>query len=496
MSTFVLRPQFEVGSPEYLTAFRDRMDARENGHGGAFQAVFFGGKSTDSEKLGKYFAPFCKNKLLVSQAEPRDIDPQHFNILLQDPDVQFSSTISFCPSLSTMGVGLTYRQNLNRFRKNYDPEKRHWYFEISTPLTYVETSMGLSECMSFTGNTQARVIPGLDQKFYSNMTQAFNQPAWKYGKINGCQECSKVRLADISVMIGWETVKCHNLILEGFAGLLVPTGNKRCGTYVFEPIVGHDTHWGIFKGIHLRGTMWENEAGDIVIETAHDVNGMFMLEKDEIRSFDMKNKPWSRYMEVYTSEAQALQASELELTNPDAARYMSSPGINTFTQCVTVRPGLSSIINSAFLFSAKRFRGEVGYNLYWRQSECVKLCCWKEGAALKDAFGMGDTEPLRTITRENNVFTVNPPDQTVTGTANISTAVSQYSTSIIKKCDLDMESATHPSLVANTLYLSAGARFDEKEYPCFFDLGGSYEFDSENVTLNRWTIWAKGGISF
>jgi hypothetical protein len=494
-----MRPQFEVGSPEYLTGYRDRMDIRENGHGGTFQLTFFGGKSTRSDKLAKYFTPFCKNKLLAKEGTG-DIDPRHFNVVIEPITTStFESTISFCPHVSTMGVGLVYRQNLNRFRDEYDPEKKHWYMEISSPLTRIETTMGLSECKSSTVEMEAAEITGLDQTFYSSMTQAFNQPAWCYGKINGCCECSKTRLADISFMIGYETLKCKSCILDGYVGLLIPTGNKRCGQYVFEPIVGHAGHWGLIKGIHVKGTMWENEAGSVILEAAHDINGMYLFERNEIRSFDLKNKPWSRYMEIYTSQEQAQQASDLEKAgNLDAATFLSSPGINTFTQCVSVKPGLSATTNTSFILTSKRFRGEIGYNLYFRQTECVDLCCWKEGAALKAKEGGGNTMPLRTISRDNSIAEVNqntliPPACTV---ANITTSIDQYSTSIIKKCDLDLESATHPTYLANTLYASLGGHFDERERPLFFDIGGSYEFEHENVTLNRWTIWAKGGISF
>lgn len=503
-TTFVIRPQFEVCSPEYLSAFRDRMDARENGHGGAFQFALFGGRSTRSDKLAMYFTPYCKNSLVasaenvngaVSPAVSRvDIVPQHFNVLLENDPERFREVITFCPRVSTAGIGLNYRQNLSRFRENYDPEKKHWYLEISTPLTWQQTTMGLSGCQTFTGDKVAATIEGLDQKFYSGMVQAFNQPAWCYGKINGCCECSKTRLADISLMLGYETLKCSSATLDGFVGILIPTGNKRCGTYVFEPVVGHGGHWGLMKGMHVKGTFWESKNRDVSIEAAHDINGMYLFQREEMRSFDLKNKPWSRYMEIYQNEAQAQQAFDLSATNANAGQYLSSPGINAFTKCLEVRPGLSVVTNTALILNANKFRGEVGYNLYWRQAECANLCCWKEGAALKAGSGDGNTEPLRTISLDNEWFNDNSADQH--GVVSISNPITQYANSIIKACDLDMESASHPAYLANTLYITAGAHYDERNCPLFFDLGASYEFEQENITLNRWTLWAKGGVSF
>ena len=75
-------------------------------------------------------------------------------------------------------------------------------------------------------------------------------------------------------------------------------------------------------------------------------------------------------------------------------------------------------------------------------------------------------------------------------------AVDRYECNVIKACDIDLESATHPYYFSHTFYASLGARWDDREYPLFIDLGGSYEFGCENMILNRWTAWAKFGASF
>ena len=45
-----------------VSSFRnDRNQTRENGRGGAFQAVLFGSVTSDSEDLARYFFPMRKN---------------------------------------------------------------------------------------------------------------------------------------------------------------------------------------------------------------------------------------------------------------------------------------------------------------------------------------------------------------------------------------------------------------------------------------------------
>ncbi|MFC1841953.1 hypothetical protein ACFLYA_02695 [Candidatus Dependentiae bacterium] len=513
-STFVIRPQFQVGSPEYLTAYRDRMDAAgECGRGGALQVVLFGGRSTKPGKLASFFTPDCKTCLLAKSNNldcKTDLIIQHFNIdfecngILNDlrntKDVQecdpvFESTICFCPRVKTFGLGLTYRQNLNKLRDCYDPCERHIWLEISTPLTRVETTMGLTERVTSTETIglKPNVVEGLDQTFYTNMKDAFRQSAWKYGKINGCCGCSETRLGDISLMLGWETAKCDSCILEGYFGFLIPTGNKRCGTYVFEPMVGHDRHWGIIKGFHLRVDLWEDEDCCRKLEIAHDSHGLYLFKKEEMRSFDLKCKPWSRYMEVYKNKEQA-EMADSDILTPVARALLSTPGINVFTKCLCVRPKLSITLNTAAIYSSPRFRAELGYNFYAKQAECVELCNWNETAALKDAFGSGITNRFRTI---NVNASIDPEvDRPPCDPCAAGRGIDKYEENVIKKSDIDLESATHPGYFSNTLYGSIGTRRDCKERPIFVDIGASYEFGCENVVLNRWTAWAKFGASF
>ena len=497
----MVRPQFQVSSPEYLTAFRDRIDARKDGRGGALQLTLFGGRSTKSGKLASYFTPHCKTCLWTKSTNPdgkTDLIAQHFNVDLQEQDEEeqlFASRISLCPRIETIGLGIVYRHNLHKaFSDDYDPEERHAWIEISTPITRVETTMGLSECITTSATREARKVEDLNQKFYSSMKCAFNQNAWCYGKINGCCKCSKTRLADITLMLGYEVVKCDKCLIESYLGFLIPTGNARCAKYVFEPVVGHGKHWGFVKGSHIMGTLWEDEEEERLLQLATDIHGQYLFKNEEMRSFDLKCKPWSRYMEVYKNLEQAQEAADLQRTDEVAAALLSTPGINVFTKCLCVRPKLSLTANTSFIFSSKKFRGEAGYNFYAKQSECVQLCGWKEGPAIKAARGQGRTNGFRTINVNMDASELDPRpchDQFDT-----TQPVDRYECNVIKACDIDLESATHPYYFSNTFYASLGARWDDREYPLFIDFGGSYEFGCENMVLNRWTAWAKFGASF
>lgn len=514
---FSVRPQFQSASPEKTTMFRDRMDARDDGRGGAFQLAVFGGKSTRTEDLRHFFFPSCKDKLNVTEVTTStdltlfDLNALHFNVVSQHTanlitETQpyspfFESSITMCPRQSTFGIGMTYRQNLTALMDEKGERDYSWWFEISSPLVYIKNDLQLKETITTTIDDAGGVlgeVAGLeDQIFVSNMTEAFKQKAWKYGKIDTCGR-TKWGLADIEVKFGGEWVKEDSCRLEGYVGVLIPTSNKPCAEYMFEPIVGHNKHWGFIEGGTACFKIWEAQDEDKKVKFVYDMQGMYLFSRLEKRSFDLKCKAWSRYMRVYENKDQAQMAYNLfAAQNYVAAALLSSPGINTFTEDLNVSPRINCNSNMAVIYNngENGFRGEFGYNFYARQSECVELACaWKKEAALVGSNGAGETSRFGTIIDPKNpVYNANLDEN-----VNIDRDINHYDESIITESDLDLESAAHPASFSHTIYASMGKIWDndEKEYPAFLSGGCSYEFSQDNNALNRWMLWVKGGVSF
>lgn len=478
---FSARPQYQSASPERVSLFRgDRSDARDNGWGGAFELTFFGGRSTRRDNLACFFTPFGKETLSVKEAPDAttDLVAQNFNIVTNGGN--FESTISFAPRQSVFGLGMTYRQNLNNLM-DWNCDDNVWWFEISSPLTHIRNTMDLDEKVINNGNGVLEVT-GLaeGQVLVPNMVAAFKQSDWKFGKIDGSSK--KTALADIELKVGYEWLNDECCGVESFLGILIPTGNKVKSEYVFEAIVGHNKHWGIMSGLSAYFKIWNNECWDLFINL--DQSSKYVFQRSERRSFDLKYKPWSRYLEVYASFDQATAANNLIGTNANAARLLATPGIDIFTQDLKIKPRFSHTMNMALLAKNNCWQVELGYNMFTRDAECAKLKNpWKEVAAIKAATGRGATNRARTI---NNDFANEVQDFGQT----------EYNNSVIKASDLDLNSATHPGLIAHTFYGAAGYNFDDMCYPMFVGIGGSYEFNKDNNTMSRFLGWAKAGISF
>lgn len=490
-SYLAIRPPFQSVSPEMVSAFRnDRVHASEEGKGSAIQLVLFGGQSTKEDKITSYFMPNGKTSLLVKEEfgvlganDNPDLLAQNFNIFTNDEN--FESRICFEPRYSFVGLGFQWRQS---FWQN-EEKGRAAYFSISTPLTRTKTSVNLKEKII---NDGGGVDENASSNAVANMTEAFKQSDWKFGKI--CKgSMTKTRLADIEVKLGYEWLQHEPYHLESYIGILIPTGNKPNGEFVFEPIVGWGKHVGVMFGSAFGLQVWANKDKERNLRFEFASNSQYLFRRKQTRSFDVKNKPWSRYQEVYANEEQAQEAAALPEDDPHRAN-LSTPGINAFTQCVKVTPGFTFDMNSALVYTCKKFQGEVGYNFFARRAECVKLDCpWKEGPAFKDATGAGLTRPIRDIT--GNPLLEESTLNTADGVLPV--PVNRYQDSLIKEEDLDLQSASTPGLLAYTIYGALGYRWDERQRPPFASLGASYLFSSSNdAVVDRWTVWGKVGFSF
>lgn len=490
---FSVRPLYQSYRPELWSGFKnDRMIAAQDGFGGAFEAVVLGSQSTKNNQLAQYFLPNCKNFLTVAEdiipcdypILESDLQSQHFNI--DTIDGTFTSTISFQASQSVVGVGFHYKQG---FWFN-DDRTRWWYIDASTSFQQVKNYMQLNEAIVNNGGG-----PNLAENpnAVGSMTEAFVQPAWNFGRIGSCP-LYKNGLADIEFKLATEWIWSEYCHFAGYLGALIPTGNSPQAVNVFEPIVGHNKHWGVLIGMEGGFELWSNrnDTWHFSIEIAG--NGLYLFGSHETRSFDLKGKPWSRYQEVYLNQAQAEEAYNLSLSANPAdnaqAPYLNTPGINVFTQRVNVKPDFSYNASTVLLLANDcGFEIEVGYNLYARHAECVELVCdWPQGndaPALKAAIGSGTTLPVRNITGNTLLECITP------------VPFADYTDSVIQLSDLDLESAAHPSYLSYLVHGALGYRWDNIAHPVHINAGGSYEFaERDFAVLNRWVAWGKLGVAF
>jgi hypothetical protein len=497
-TTLAIHPLFVSQQPEMVSGFRsERSHAREEGRGGMFQAVFFGSRTTEGKDLARYFFFNGQDTLSAAEVGPvagaagfgtQNLLAQDFNVFTINGNFQSKITIS--PEQSVIGLGLHDRQS---FWHNYDRGSGFW-LSASTSIQHVKNMMNFQE---FVINDGGGVNEAASDDAVANMTQAFSQSDWNYGKICAGSSMKKTGLADIEFKLGYEWLQLKPAHMESYIGVVIPTGNRNEAEYVFEPIVGRGKYAGLMFGSCLGLAIWDHETGDASIRYELAYHTEILFKRDQKRSFDLKNRPWSRYLPVYTSQDQAMEAAGLAAP---LNQNFATPGINVFTQELKVTPGLTQDINTAFVFNYKRFQGEVGYNFLAKRAENVEFDCpWPTTIALKHFLGAGQTNPIRTISGspyyEQLVSSI--PVAPSASVPLIPVSVANYSMSIIQVSDIDLNSAATPAILSNTLYLTLGFDLEDREFPLFGNVGGSFTFSKNNDAVpRRWVLWAKMGLSF
>jgi hypothetical protein len=522
---FTVTPEFQAGLPERTTLWRqDRLNARKDGRYGTIQLVPFGGESTRTSDLAAYFSIDFKPVLNVNSdfTQECDIFAEQLNIYTQDlgtPPTTFQSQISFEPRRKVAGLGVSYRQGFAR-----RDDGRGFFFEMSFPIEKVKTSMHLGETVIDNGDgpIQSAVLQPIGTPTPAEVTQspvqsavglngqptapvgsvcaAFQQPAWAYGRIeNGGSHNSKSGVGDIDLLIGYDIINTDTCFLASHLGVLAPTGNRPNGILMFEPIVGYNKHTTLRMGNQFSIECWTHKTKERSLTFAFQSEFFFHLDNTQTRSFDVLYKPWSRYMQVYTSPEQALEAY---LTGN---KYLHTPGINVFTQDVKVNAGTSRTYQSAFIYNNEGFQGEFGYSFCTRPAECVDLqCAFPSGIAFKslntagainNAQFIGNSQFIGFTDGINNA-TFECLDVTPETLGTAYSPFDYYDDNTITSDDLDMNSAAHPAFETYVIYASMGNRWDDREYPLFIGGGGSYEFSKDNSAMTRWLLWAKAGFSF
>jgi hypothetical protein len=483
-SIFRDNPQFSNGRPEFLSLYRpDRALLKKDGIWGSFEVVGFGGKSGSSDELARWFFPFRKTSLVVGEVSSvndavggfirggsdafknntHDIIANNFFINTLNHD--FQSIISISPEQEYAGGGFNYHQVFT------DDEDKGYWFDVTVPVVQVKQRMNLCETII----NQGQPLNGSPR----SMVQAFVNPDFKFGKI--CPgELKQTAVSDIEIRIGRDGARGNHCHYTGFIGIVVPTGNKPTAQWMFEPIVGRAGHFGIEWGSYAGYEFYHSE--DFSIQANCDINNTWLFAADEVRSFDLVDKQWSRYIRVFT----------------DVTATTSTPGINVFTKCMEIRPKGTWQVNSSFLMKYGKFEAEAGFNLYVRQSEAGKLTQpWTSNAAIAGTLGGSPGVPARSMSLASmrmwdNGLVQDDADQSLLAT-NPANNTLLYRP--IRGCDLNLQSALHPACVAQTVYATVGYNNEVATHPAFASLGTSYQFSHNNAAMNRWTIWGKFGFS-
>jgi len=493
----------------------------------------------------------------------------------------FESKVRFQPRISNFIV------NFNLYL-GFDELAEGLFFKIDLPLVHTKWELNMCEetinpgILTFDpgymssiellfGNaaapTAAEIEAGRIERaaLPENFTAAMKGVIWgdmrdelRYGKIDCCK-LSKTRPADIHLTLGYNFLQDDEyhfgLMIRG----AIPAGNKPKAIYLFEPMVGNGGHFELGAGITGHTQLWESDDESDSFALYFDAYVAHLFKRRQMRSFDLKNKPNSRYMLI--SEL-ATPATFLYLGTDGAdgiasAQYAKNlyPLINKSTCCTDVSIPVQGEAVLKCAYTHENFTFDFGYNFWARSGE--KLCdgCTIEENkyALKgDAFVVGwgaadntneasQLVPLSatqskadihsgTNTPSGTPFEVghllNPgvdsataantraaADHTIVyrpGDADASRNTNTSGTPVfLKSSDFDTDQT--PSALSHKLFIHFSYAWkkqyredddddEENGWNPFIGVGGEVEFGGSSSNcynaVSQWGVWVKGGWPF
>lgn len=378
-----------------------------------------------------------------------------------------AGTITFDPEQEMWGARLDFFQDV------FKPFNA-MYFKASLPIVYVQNNMGMTvanghtmviETGNKTVSLQDFLAGRVDNSSLTDVSGNDNPNMLnplKKAKIDGRR--TKTGASDLDLTLGYKFHQAKNSHFFGHVDCLVPLGNHPRGDYLFEPVIGNGGHVGLGLGIDAGASLWHNKRSDVTFLAT--LNYQYLLERNESRTIPVKNAALTSVNINSFTHYLALGQ------NGQVARPLE-PAANILTRDVSVRPGSTFDGSLAFAFKSSGFTIDLGYNLYFKDKESVKLPTFEDGVwgISTSAF---DTSSI--VTQFNDGTTIG---------------------GLITKDALDMTAITSPWQTTHSIFGGFGYTTKMyKKYPASVGIGGAYEFAADNAAQERASVWLKAMFSF
>lgn len=216
----------------------------------------------------------------------------------------------------------------------------------------------------------------------------------QFSKLPRCSH-AHTGFAELRAECGWNWLltECGHIGINVQAA--APTGTKPDPTYLFHPIVGNGGHWELGGGISAHYLFYTNELHNCQFGFYLDANLTHLFGIRQLRTFDLCNKPNSRYMLLELVErpiennlSGSTQSNIINMDNPIVnpnSQFMRefTPLANLSTDFVKVSAGVQADIVALFNYTQCGFSFDVGYN-FWALS-CERIECPESGNMRCDA---------------------------------------------------------------------------------------------------------------
>src|ERR1700733_370154 len=204
----------------------------------------------------------------------------------------------------------------------------------------------------------------------------------QYAKIP-TRRLSKTRLSDIQFAFGWNFLQGDDhhfgLNIRGAA----PTGNRPTGEFLFEPLVGNGHHWELGLGVTSHYLLVVDPCKCRTVGFYFDANLTHLFTAHQKRTFDLIDKPMSRYMliermgipvsNLFISTTQGTAMGAVAPSTQFQDIYTPLANFSTFDVNVTIAAQID--VTAMIDISWGAWDINFGYNFWARTCEKIKPAC-------------------------------------------------------------------------------------------------------------------------
>ena len=337
----------------------------------------------------------CAPTILVQGSSVANRDPKAWLADYLYLPCDFSGSFSVKPRIQNVVVDLDLFVGLDEWVNGM-------YFRVYGPINWTKWQVNFCEASDATAPTASCATgyftPSGDEVYLTSIASYFQGDApasvdnvtfegLKRAKIVCNCDDTKTGFADLRMELGWNFLQDEDYHLGVNIQAAAPTGNKRNGTFVMQPVVGNGNHWELGGGLGAHWVFWRSEDEEKHFGFYFSADLTHLFNATENRTFDLVGPgDNSRYMLATKFQTQItgglLAASSLTAASADltpvatqapSAQFASiyAPVANISTLDVKVKIGVQADLVAMFNFSARGFSWDLGYNFWGRTCEDI-----------------------------------------------------------------------------------------------------------------------------
>lgn len=328
-------------------------------HGASIQALSLYQKSQKYEPVAAYFLLNNKQKIRVAgdnhpSASKRDVRAEWLEL----PD-DFHSIVSINPEQEQIGGYIQYNHALEPlFKYSFFS---HWWLHAAIPILTVRNKLKIEEKNIQNPGEQPRTV-----------REALTRTQLNFARMDAIER-SENGIPEIRLGVGRTFVDDGEFLLLVYSTLGIPTTSDFSARTIFYPAFGSNGHADFTTGIAAALPLQPCSAS-YLLQLFFTIENHYYLERTQSRTFDLKNKQWSRYL----------------LLRKEGQKH-PIPAVNVLTRRVNVEPFNVADLSSGLKFQKECLAFEAAYNLWVHDDERIKLCHSSTSKSTLDAFGIAGT---------------------------------------------------------------------------------------------------------